>query len=210
VTDRMVQPGTNTALPSRPSIGEKSRGNGHGRPRAPGAARQGQPLPPRAYEALFETAPDAMIVVDEAGTMLLANAQTETFFGYLRVEMIGQPVEMLLRDRQRLLHFAHRENYLASPSTRPMASAQQYAGHLAGRRKDGTEIFLAISLSPLETPRGRLVSAAIRNVSDVRESQHENQAAILNILDDFTQDKKRLESSQAAILNILDDFNSEM
>jgi PAS domain S-box-containing protein len=116
------------------------------------------------FRSLLEAAPDAMVIVDGTGTIVLVNSQAERLFGYERHEMLGQRVEMLVPQSVRPSHHSRREGYMAEPHVRPMgADLTQH-----GRRKDGSEVPVEISLSPLETDEGRLVTAAIRDVTDRR------------------------------------------
>ncbi len=114
------------------------------------------------FGALLEAAPDAMVIVDHEGRIVLVNRQTERLFQWGRAEVIGQSVEMLVPDRFGGTHALHRAGYFASPRTRSMGSGLD----LFGRRKDGTEFPVEISLSPLETEEGVLVTAAIRDSSE--------------------------------------------
>jgi PAS domain S-box-containing protein len=114
------------------------------------------------FRGLFETAPDAIVGVAPGGIIDLVNAQTERLFGYAREEMIGRPVEMLVPEYARDVHPGHRARYLDDPEPRPMGAGMQ----LAGRRKDGSHFPAEISLSSIDTDDGRLISAAIRDVSD--------------------------------------------
>ncbi|MFA5943250.1 MAG: PAS domain-containing sensor histidine kinase [Candidatus Thermoplasmatota archaeon] len=135
-------------------------------------------LPPELGEftvrALLESAPDALVIVDERGIIVLANGQAGTLFGYPQQELVGQPVEMLVPLGARAGHPAHRAAFMASPRTRPMGAALD----LHARRKDGTEIPVEISLSPLETTRGRLVSASIRDVTGRRKAEQKFRALL--------------------------------
>jgi PAS domain S-box-containing protein len=116
----------------------------------------------RASRGCQEASPDATIISNRAGVILLVNAQTEELFGYGREELIGQGIELLMPARFREIHSQHRGNYYATPRTRPMGKAD---AELGGLRKDGREFPTQISLSPLETDNGTLVIAAIRNVT---------------------------------------------
>jgi two-component system sensor histidine kinase/response regulator len=127
----------------------------------------------RAQEAalrgqrLLEVAPDAMVVVDASGTIVLINKATERLFGYTRGDLIGQTIEALVPDASAAPHVGRRNRYLTAPSTRPMGSGLE----LLGRRKDGSLVPVEVSLSPLEDPDGLLVVASVRNISDRRAAQ---------------------------------------
>jgi PAS domain S-box-containing protein len=113
------------------------------------------------FRGLMESAPDAMVIVDEQAKIVLVNARALELFGYPREELVGQPVETLLPRGLRMRHEAHRSEFLAKPRARPMGGGLD----LLARRKGGTEFLAEISLSPLKTERGTLVSASIRDIS---------------------------------------------
>jgi PAS domain S-box-containing protein len=124
---------------------------------------------PNPYRQIVEAAPDAMVVVDEGGRIVMVNAQAETMFHYGREELVGQVVELLLPERLQEGHVALRGRYLAAPTVRQMGSGLD----LAGRRKDGSEFPVEISLSPIQTEEGLLVTSAIRDVTERRRVEAE-------------------------------------
>jgi PAS domain S-box-containing protein len=117
--------------------------------------------------SMVESAPDAMVVVNEAGEIQLSNAATERLFGYERDALIGRPVEILIPARYQARHPEHRDGFFRAPRTRPMGAGLD----LWGCRRDGTEFPVEISLSTLETEGGRLATAAIRDVTERRRAE---------------------------------------
>src|SRR5690349_14537544 len=101
---------------------------------------------PMALEGFLEAAPDAIVVVDEPGNIVIVNCLAARLFGYSRQELLGMQIEGLVPHRFRNQHAAYRDDYFHEPHTRPMGEGRE----LSGRRKDGSEFPVEISLSPLK------------------------------------------------------------
>jgi PAS domain S-box-containing protein len=119
------------------------------------------------FKALFETAPDAMVIVDETGTINIVNTQLEKLFGYTRKELVGKKVEFLIPDRFHGSHEGFRNKFFSQPRARGMGEGRE----LFAKKSDGKEIPVEISLSPLLTDEGLLISAAIRDRTLQKELQ---------------------------------------
>ena len=141
----------------------------------------GQKKTEEKFKALLDSAPDAMIIANEKGEIVLINRQTETLFGYTRGELLGSPVEILIPVDFRNKHQGHRRNYFADPKVRSMGAGLE----LFAMRKDGTQFPVEISLSPLNTAEGLLVSASVRDITD-RKKAEEKFRSLLDAAPDAT------------------------
>jgi PAS domain S-box-containing protein len=148
----------------------------------------------RASEALFrgfiESAPDAMVIADSLGTIVLVNAEMERLFGYRRDELIGKPVETLMPPRYRVIHPKHVHSFVSQPRPRPMGQGRQ----LFGLRKDASEFPIELNLSPLETATGLHIASAIRDVSMRKQ------------MEETTRQKEILESKTIELTRSNDDL----
>lgn len=125
---------------------------------------------------LLDAAPDGLILIDAEGRLLLVNSRIEELFGYPRSELLGQPVEMLLPENLRGVHEQHRQEYADDLRRRPMGAGLS----LRGRRRDGSEFPVDISLSPLATLEGQWTVAAVRNDGDRQDLERQRRDAAIS------------------------------
>jgi len=119
------------------------------------------------FKGLLESAPDAMVIIDEAGEIVMVNSQVERLFGYRKEELVGRDLLVLIPQRYRAAHAAHVGEYMATPHFRPMGRGLEFLG----LRKDGTEFPVDISLSPFSSDGTTLVTAAIRDITDRKRAE---------------------------------------
>jgi PAS domain S-box-containing protein len=131
------------------------------------------------FRALLESAPDAMVIVDQRGRIVLVNSRTEEMFGYSRQELLGYSVEVLIPERFHERHLQHRTGYVNGPRQRSMGEELE----LFGLRKDGSEFPVEVSLSPIRTPDGVLVASAVRDIS-VRKKAEDKFRSLLEAAPD--------------------------
>ena len=121
------------------------------------------------FRAMIEAAPDAIIITDAEGTITLLNEQAVAMFDYTQDELLGQKVEVLLPAEVATRHVAHREGYARAAQPRPMGMGLS----LSGRRKDGSQLPVEISLSPINTPEARLIFCAVRDATERRAAERQ-------------------------------------
>jgi len=123
------------------------------------------------FRQVFDAAPNAMLMVDGPGTIVMVNVQAETIFGYAREDLVGLPVETLIPERFRQEHPAHRTSFASAPEARAMGAGR----NLFGRRKDGSEVAVEVRLSPIRTVDGLFVVASVIDITARRTAEAEAQ-----------------------------------
>jgi PAS domain S-box-containing protein len=156
------------------------------------------------FRKLLESAPDSVVIADADGSIVLVNDQTEQIFGYTRAELVGKNVETLVPERLRIEHSAQRAQYGMEPQVRPMGLGRD----LFGRRADGTEFPVEISLSPLETPEGPLVMSIVRDITERKRledalRQSERLAAIGQMITGLSHESRNALQRSLACLELL-------
>ena len=137
------------------------------------------------FRGLLESAPDAMIIIDQRGLIKIVNSQVERMFGYGRDELLGQPVERLLDESLHGAYATYRDEFTADPRARPMGSGVE----VHARRRDGSQLPVEISLSPFLTDDGLVVTAAVRDVTD----QHQAREMLAQQAADYARSNAELE-----------------
>lgn len=163
------------------------------------------------FEYLMDAAPDATVVINEEGNIILVNKQLENIFGYARGDLRGKTIKTLIPERFHNIHPQHGMRYFRNPAVRLMGTGL----NLQGRRSDGTEFPVEISLSPLETPDGMLAVAAIRDITDrveaerkmhqlttlLSEAEQRERQRIAQLLHDDLQQRLFAVKAQLSLLN---------
>jgi protein-histidine pros-kinase len=148
------------------------------------------------FRTLVESAPDAIIMTQSDGVILLVNRQSEVLFGYQRDELLGASVEVLVPERFRAAHVDHRAHYNRDPRTRPMGQGLE----LSARRKDGSEVPVAISLSPVQDGDATLTMSIVRDITDQRSLERQKDEFLGNVSHDLRTPLAAIKASIGVVL----------
>ena len=140
----------------------------------------------KRFRTLLESAPDAMVIIDASGKIVMVNRRTEEVFGYSRNDMTGQAIEMLMPQRFREQHPGHMRAFFSNPTARSMSTERE----LFGLTKEGREFPVEISLSPIETDDGMLVASSVRDITERKQSE-----AALQALNENAERQRRTETA---------------
>lgn len=151
------------------------------------------------FRTVIESAPDAMLLVDEAGRIEMMNQKAQQVFGYSPDALVGRKVEQLMPKSARRVHHAHRATYMEAPEARPMSGGRE----LLARRKDGQEFPAEINLSPLQTATGTLVCAVVRDITERKAAEQ----AIKHLNEEL---ERRVEERTAALHAANQSLRTEM
>ncbi|MBI3252738.1 MAG: PAS domain S-box protein [Candidatus Omnitrophica bacterium] len=155
------------------------------------------------FRLVVESAPNAMVMIDQTGRVVLVSAQTEKLFGYSRQELIGKPIEMLVPGRFRPQHPGYRDDFFAKPQIRPMGAGRD----LYGLRKDGTEVPIEIGLNPIKTEEGAFVLAAVVDITPRKAFENQTRDFTKNLEEQVKQRTLEINRQRVAALNIMEDAN---
>ena len=140
------------------------------------------------FQSVVESAPNAIVMTNKEGKIVLFNAQAEKLFGYRRDEIIGQSIEVLMPANVRQAHVRYRTGYNQNPQRRAMGAGRD----LVGLRKDGTSVPVEIGLNPIQTPEGPHVLASIIDITERRHAEAERVALQKQVLEASERERRRI------------------